>query len=176
MREGITTPSTHIPERPRTAFQKMVTVGVGEMMNEERKPMSRWKWLGLFLFAYLVANIGVLILYSIMSDHWDAGQFWLTSFFFPVGIFVLFRVQGDAEWIIPCGYAVYALLAAAGIFFRSKAILCGFCILLLLNLGGCYMAVKDWEEGAWGATDSPTTRSTRICQPAPSSRLAKTVT
>ncbi len=118
--------------------------------------MSRWKWSGLFLLAYFAANILALILYSVMTDHWDAGQFWLTSFFFPVGIFILLRVQGDAEWIIPCGYAVFVLLAVAGVFFRSKVVLVGFCILLLLNLGGCYMAIKDWEEGAWGTTDSPT--------------------
>jgi hypothetical protein len=128
------------------------------MMIEERTPMNRGKWLGLFLFAYLVANIGALILYSIMTDHWDAGQFWLTSFFFPVGIFVVLHIQGDADWIIPSGYAIYVLLAVAGVFFRSKAVLCVFCILLLLNLGGCYMAINDWEDGAWGATDSPTNR------------------
>ena len=138
-------------------------------MNDEKTPVNRWKWLGLFLSAYLIANLGALILYSFMTDHWDAGQFWLTSFFFPVGVFIFFRVEGDADWIIPCGYALYALLAAAGVFFRSKIVLCAFCILLVLNLGGCYMAIKEWKDGAWGATDSPTRQMQDICRYAPES-------
>ena len=73
-----------------------------------------------------------------MSDHWDARQCWLTSYFFPVGIFILFHIEGDADWIIACGFAVYILLAAAGVVLRGKAVLCVFCILLVLNLGGCY--------------------------------------
>ena len=36
------------------------------------------------------------------------------------------------------------------------------------------MALNEWDDGAWGATDSPTTQSRVLAQPR-DARLAKTV-
>lgn len=122
----------------------------------DRNPIGRWKLLGCFVLAYLGALVLNGILYAVVT-HTAGGFSPIAAYFFPFGLFVALRIQLDSDWMLLIGYASYFLVTGAGVAMRSRAILWFFVVMLLVNLGGCHKAVKDYKGSAWGARTPPAT-------------------
>jgi len=133
-------------------------------MNDDQKQMSRWRWLGLFVGSYAAALLITLAIYTaitLRSNHFDGEVFWLIAGVFPAGLFPLLHLPSDGEWWIWGGYAVYVLLAAVGVVFRKRIVFLILLILLVFNISGCVVVIRDMENKGWQcrATGSPTRSS-----------------
>jgi hypothetical protein len=103
--------------------------------------MNRWHFFGRFLLAYFLA----LAIFGIMYWHStkETAGILALALLFPAGLAAILRITSDPGWATVIGYVIYIALITLGVFRQSKALLCVFVVLLLLNLEGCYLVLKD---------------------------------
>ena len=150
--------------------QKRENVSVGmdaavEVAGAEKKvqyPKKRWFPLVLLcgpLVQWCILTVPFVI--AGILDEPDIGidcifwmivtLLWLVYLFFPIGLFGVFIWNGDIignylEWFLVIGWIFYFAIMIAGIIRPRRLLLIFLVILLLLNIGGCWL---PWTmEGA----------------------------
>src|SRR5210317_1601150 len=91
---------------------------------QSKRTSSRWELLGTFLLSYGGGVLVAMVIFAattLRSGHFDWEVTGAVAWAFPAGLFVL--VCSDLDWGILVGYALYVLLAAAGIAFKLRAVL-----------------------------------------------------
>ena len=120
------------------------------MIKRKNNCMSRLTASFLFPLTYVAAVIFTILVLFDGFDHMTVIDFLRFSWFFPYGLTVLLLGANSdtaaSDALFGLAWAQYLIIVGFGIVSRSLLLYWVFVIILVLNIGGCYLGTQSTKQ------------------------------